>query len=337
MRPDHDADKGDLSTLLPPIPPARVLPRHDEHRAGLLAALSPEQPAARPTRPEWSSARRILVPVAAAAAVTGIIFAALALPHIGGTPATTAGKHPKPGQATPPSGPLTATRRWQVAAAGVHRVVVQTSAGSVGVGGYSTANQTGGRSGQAADAVAITAQPSYQGTPPVLTSTVRAGVLTISARCLPASGQSCQVALNLTLPRTLGIAASTGLGRVSVANINGPVTASDALGTVQLINVTGVISVHDSLGDINGVGLASPRARFAADLGAINVAFASPPARVDATDQEGNVMITVPATATYRVSEQAVLGSARCSVPRSANSPDMINASSQLGSVTVTS
>jgi len=208
----------------------------------------------------------------------------------------------------------------RVAAAGVKRVVVQTSAGSVGVGGYSTANQTGGRSGQAADAVAITAQPSYQGTPPVLTSTVRAGVLTISARCLPASGQSCQVALNLTLPRTLAIAASTGMGGVSVANINGPVTASDALGTVQLINVTGVISVHDSLGDINGVGLASPRARFAADLGAINVAFASPPARVDATDQEGNIMITVPATATYQVSEQAVLGSARCSVPRSANS-----------------
>ena len=127
MRPDHDADKGDLSTLLPPIPPARVLPRHDEHRAGLLAALSPEQPAARPTRPEWSSARRILVPVAAAAAVTGIIFAALALPHIGGTPATTAGKHPKPGQATPQSGPLTATRRWQVAAAGVKRVVVSNA------------------------------------------------------------------------------------------------------------------------------------------------------------------------------------------------------------------
>jgi hypothetical protein len=337
MRPEHDADKGDLSTLLPPIPPARVLPRHDEHRAGLLAAISPKQPASRPTWPQRSSVRRILVPVAAAAAVTGIILAALALPHVGGTPATAPGTHPKPGRVPPTSGPLATTRHWQMPTAGVRSVVVRTTAGSVAVYGYPPIYHPGAGPVREPDSVTATAQPSYQGTPPALSSTVRGGVLMITARCLPTSGENCQVSLDLRLPRPMGVQANTGLGRVSIFNTAGPLTVTDALGTVQLYDVAGAVSVNDSLGDINGIGLTSPRATFHAALGAIKVAFTSPPASVDATDQEGNVTITVPATATYQVSEQAVLGSARCTVPRSAHSPNMINASSQLGSVTVTS
>jgi hypothetical protein len=339
MDPRNPADDRDLTALLPTAPRPGALPHHDAHRAGLLAVLAAEQPAAGSADRGRAGARRLLVPVAAAAAVTAVVVAGVVLPRLLG-PSAGSGLHSVPRRSPPAagSGALRSARQWQVSTAGLDTVVVRTSAGSVSIAGDIVSGELVGTSpGPAPGTVKITARPAYRGTPPVVSTTVRGGLLTITARCLRGGGSDCQVSLNLRLPRGMGVQASTGLGRIAVLGMTGPVTVSDALGNVQLQDVAGPLTVTDSLGDIDGFGLTSEHSTFTADLGAIDVAFSSPPARVAATDQEGNVTVRVPATVDYQVAESAQLGSATCTVPRSVPSAHMITASSQLGSVTVTS
>jgi hypothetical protein len=61
------------------------------------------------------------------------------------------------------------------------------------------------------------------------------------------------------------------------------------------------MSVADELGSIDGSGLTSPNVVLTADLGNVDVAFRAPPDQVIATDQQGNVTVTVPDTTAYQV------------------------------------
>ncbi len=96
------------------------------------------------------------------------------------------------------------------------------------------------------------------------------------------------------------------------------------------------VSATGELGQIEGTGLTCPRVALTADLGAIDVAFLAPPTSVGATDQDGSVLIQVPATTSYAVTTTVSLGSQNVSVPVSGSSPHVIVATSELGSVTIT-
>jgi hypothetical protein len=335
-------DTDDLTALLPAAPQPRELPHYAAHLAGLLAVLDAEPPGMRAAPSSWPSARRLHVPLAAAAAVTAIVLAAILvpLPRLA-SPATGRGHHPQPGLGQPPpfrgSGSLPAFRRRSVPSAGIDSVVVRTTAGQVTVAAdIVPAELAGGRDGRALGAVAIGAKPLYHGTAPVVTSVVRGTVLTVSARCLPASGSRCQVSLTVTLPHGMTVQASSQLGDVTVTGITGPVSVTDSLGEIQLDNLAGPVTATAVGGDIDGFGLTSSHASLTADLGDINLAFTAPPTSILATDQEGDITLTVPATADYRVTAQSQLGSTSVTVPRSAGSPHVILATSQLGDVTVT-
>ncbi len=322
MNTGKPMDTSDLADLLPPIPQPRELPHLAAHRAGLLAALRTEPQAAEPT--PWPPRRgrrgRWLVPAAAAGAVLAIAVG-VTLPRLDGAA----------GHATVPRQHRTAKlpaesgrRRWQIPLTGLRSVVVQTNSGSVAV------------DAALATAVAVTAQPSYRGAAPAISSTVSRGVLTISASC-PSDDSHCNVSFQVRLPRALPLQASTQLGAVQVTGMTGSVQVYDALGSVQLANLAGPVTATDALGDIDGTGLRGARASLTADLGDIDVAFTSPPTLITANDQDGAVMIRVPGTASYAVMASAQLGSTSVTIPRSASSPHVIMASSQLGDVTVTS
>ncbi len=359
MNTGKPMDPSDLADLLPPIPQPRELPHLAAHRSGLLAALSTEPqepgPAPRAGRRGCLRAGRWLGPAAAAAAVFAIAIA-IALPGLdGGTaaPQPRARRNCAPylilqaGQnhglpagfcaRRPPAHPPVRTRTWQVPLTGLRSVVVQTNSGSVTVdAALATGDTVHSRPGSGSDSVAVTAQPSYRGAAPVISSTVSRGVLTISASC-PSDDSHCNVSFQVRLPRALPLRASTQLGAVQVSGMTGSVQVYDALGSVRLANLTGPVTATDSLGYIDGTGLTSARASLTADLGDIDVAFTSPPTLIIANDQDGTVTIRVPGTASYAVTASAQLGSSSVTVPRSVRSPHVIRASSQLGDVTVTS
>jgi hypothetical protein len=334
MNTGKPMDTSGLAELLPPIPQPRELPQLAAHRAGLLAALRAEpqgpQPAPAPLRRRRPG--RWLVPAAAATAVLAIAVGA-ALPRLDGAARPPAARQHR--TAKPPAG--SGRRQWQVPLTGLRSVVVQTNDGSVTVNAaLATADTVNSRPGSGRDSVAVTAQPGYRGAAPAISSTVSRGVLTISASC-PGDDSRCNVSFQVRLPRALPLRASTQLGAVRVTGMTGSVQVYDALGSVQLANLTGPVQATDALGDIDGTGLASARATLTADLGDIDVAFASPPILITANDQDGTVTIRVPGAASYAVTASAQLGRTSVTVPRSVGSPHVIRASSQLGNVTVTS
>jgi DUF4097 and DUF4098 domain-containing protein YvlB len=122
---------------------------------------------------------------------------------------------------------------------------------------------------------------------------------------------------------------------VSVTGITGAVTVTDGLGDVRLDNLAGPVTATTDLGNIGGSNLRCLHASLTADLGNIDLAFSAPPVGLAATDQRGNITLRVPATTSYRVTAQALLGSTSVTVPRQAASTHVIYASSRLGDVTV--
>ncbi len=311
----------DLTALRGRVPQVRALPQQSAHRAGLMAVLSAEpqamsQPSAtaQPFRPGRAAIRRWLSPVAAAVAV-GAIALAVTLPHLVSSTATpgTHARGVRPGHGHRPAG-----LRWQVPLTGLHKVVVRTSEGTVTVTAAPAEGNTAAGSPATTGSVAVSATRHFSGGAPVISSKVVAGVLEVTGQCPPAGNRHCTVSFAVRLPQSL------------------PVQVNDDLGTVRLTDLSGPVTVTDALGDIDGSGLISPRASLTDALGDISVAFAAPPVHLVASDQDGDVTISVPGTTSYQVTAQAELGSRTVSVPTSPSAAHVIIASTQLGNVTVT-
>lgn len=325
----------ELANLLPPVPVQQQMPQPEVHRAGLLAAISTESGRPRPwwlaplrLGRRWPVAKGWLVPVSAAVAVIAIAAAALTLSlTVFGRPANhqppQASRTAPPGPA--PAGQLPRTKHWQLPSSGLRGVVLRANKGSIAITGVSSSSP-----------VAITARPTYQGAAPVLSSNLAGGILTVSATCPERSGsQPCTVALTVSLPSRINVTASTDIGSISVGNMTGGAGVSDNLGAIQLRHLSGQVTAIDNLGAISGRDLDSRNVVLSSQLGQIAVSFAVVPDLVEATDQNGSVTITVPASATYRVAAHTQLGAVTISVSQSSRSVHVISASSQLGSVTV--
>jgi len=313
----------DLMELLPPVPADRELPNHAAHRAGLLAVIGAQAPSRGIGWP--APRRRWLIPAAAAAAVLAIA-GAVALVRLPGPTGSAPGTSEVPPPGTiPATGTvrLTGPARWQEPAAVVHQVVINSAAGAVTVTAGPGSAQIG-------------AAPAAASSPPTVSTAVSGSVLTITVRCRPAGASRCRAALSVVLPPRVSVTATAQLGNVSVTGFSGPVHVTAELGDIRLQRDSGPVRADAELGDIDGAGLGAGNAWLTAQLGAINVAFATAPALITATDEQGPVTVRVPAGLGYRVTAQAELGATAISVPRADGAAHVIRASSQLGSVTIT-
>lgn len=336
----------DLTGLLPPAPPAAEFSGRAERKAELLAAITGPRPAGARQRPAARpAARRMLMPAASAAAVLIVATLAVAVPHLvghaGAGPAAQ-GQHGQQGQHGPAAAStLTSARHWTVPAGGIRAITVTDTAGEVVI--------TGSRSPGPA---AITATPSYQHAAPRLSYQIAGGTLAVIATC-PNVQQNCSVALGLRVPAGVPVSAHTDQGdvqvtgfsarvrasadqgKVTLSRISGAVTAGSQQGSIALRSITGSVTAQTAQGSITGQGLRVSTARFGTDEGSVQVSFAAAPDAVTATSQVGQVTLTVPGSASYRVSASSQLGTTSVRVPQSASSAHRITASSQVGSVTV--
>ena len=317
----------ELTELLPPVPAGRELPDHAAHRAGLLAVIGAQTPARGIGWP--APRRRWLIPAGAAAAML-VIAGAVALVRLPGPAGPAPGERPGANQVPPPGNipatgtvTLTGPTRWGEPAAIVRQVVINSAAGAVTV--------TAG-----AGNAQIGAVPAAASSPPTVSVAIYGPVLTITVRCPPPGGSRCGARLTVVLPPRVSVTATAQLGNVSVTGFSGPVHVTAELGDIRLQRDSGPVRADAELGDIDGAGLGAGNAWLTAQLGAINVAFATAPALITATDEQGPVTVRVPAGLGYRVTAQAELGATAISVPRADGAAHVIRASSQLGSVTIT-
>jgi len=289
-----------LGSLLPPAPPGRDLPRHDQHRRDLLAIVRSEVDTRhrRPV-PGW------LAPVGAALAVLVIVAGVFVLPGLLGGSRHGAATSPGP----PPVGGQDATliRRTQSSLVNspVTGLVVRASVGGVSIVG-------GDR-----NTVAITAHLVYRGSAPVITRRVTGGVLDLGYQC-PSGSRDCGVFFDLTVPRGLGATVRLEVGQIRLSGLSGTITASTGIGQVQ------------------ASGMSGPRVRLTTGTGMISAGFTAPPQKIFARSGIGSVAIRVPSGTAYRVAASTQEGSVRVSVPRAAASSHVIQATTGTGSVTVT-
>jgi hypothetical protein len=194
------------------------------------------------------------------------------------------------------------TKTYQIPAP-VSTVIVISHAGSISI--------TGGTG----PGVSVAERLTYSKTPPVTSRTVSDRMLTASYTC-PAQ-VVCAVSYVLRVPASVAVQVTTTAGAIRLADLSGRVTAKADAG---LISATGLRGASVSLTN---------------NVGAINAAFAAPPATIRAVTRVGAIKLRVPGSTAYRVSADARVGRASVSVRESASSTHAITASTDVGAIVI--
>jgi hypothetical protein len=200
---------------------------------------------------------------------------------------------------------------------GVHELTQTYDFGSVtGLvvdGGAGNVTVTGG----ARSTVQVTEHLYYSHEPPDTTRTVNSGTLTAGYSC-PIQ-VTCLVSYDIAVPRAVSVRANTRAGAIRISEVTGSVTASAGAGS------------------IHATSIASPTVSLTTLAGAVTASFTAPPTSVTARSHVGSITVTLPTNAPYRVTTTTVVGTTNVSVPRSDDSPRSITASTDVGSITISS
>lgn len=185
----------------------------------------------------------------------------------------------------------------------VTTVVIKGGAGGIDV------------TGSGRGTISVSQQESYSKTPPTATHVVSGTTLTLSYTC--PSELVCSVSYDVQVPRGVAVRATTAAGPVTLTGLAGPVSA------------------QTSAGLITATGMSSATASLKSNAGGIDADFSAVPASVHASTNVGPITISVPGSASYQVSTHTYVGSSTVTVPKAAASAHVINASSDLGSITI--
>jgi len=200
------------------------------------------------------------------------------------------------GSHTPPASTFTVTAR-------VSTVVIDGGASSITV------------TGSDRDTVLVSEQLSYTKTPPTTSRQLAGSTLTLTYSCT--AQLVCGVAYDVQVPLTVAVTVRTRAGAITLTGLGGPVSAQTDAGL------------------ITAWGLSSPTAELKSNAGGIDAAFSVAPASVAASTNVGPITLTVPGSVSYKVSTHTFVGSSTVTVRKSAASSHVINASSDLGSITI--
>ncbi|MFB4301958.1 DUF4097 family beta strand repeat-containing protein [Actinomadura sp. NTSP31] len=140
---------------------------------------------------------------------------------------------------------------------------------------------------------------------PVVTESVKDGVLSIVSRCPRSAGLyngwECGADIDVRVPAGVRVAAESRSGEITVRGIAGDLDLRTGSGEIQVADARGALRARAGSGTIRGTGLASPEARVDVGAGEIDLRYAEPPRLVDVTAGAGSLKIIVPAGSQYRV------------------------------------
>ena len=93
--------------------------------------------------------------------------------------------------------------------------------------------------------------------------------------------------------------------------------------------------VTTDAGQVSGTGLGSGSFTVATQVGEVDLAFASAPARVKVTTTTGAIDVTVPGGASYKVTTSATVGDEDVTVPSDANAANIIDLRAEVGHISL--
>lgn len=185
----------------------------------------------------------------------------------------------------------------------VTTVVIDAGSGSVDVTGT-------GRS-----TVGVSQQAAYTTTPPTARHVLTGGTLTLSYSCRVEL--SCSVSYTVQVPRSVAVRVSASEGDVTLTSLAGPAT------------------VQTSSGLITAVSLDSAQVSLKSDAGGIIATCSTAPRSLHASTTVGAITLAVPGSVGYAISTRTFVGTSDITVRRSARSPHVISASSDVGSISI--
>lgn len=170
-----------------------------------------------------------------------------------------------------------------VSADGVDEIVVRTTSGHVEVVGDPTATEI---------EVDATIRHGLRRTD--FSVTERGGRLFVDGTCNHFLALWCRVDVTLRVPADIPLDIGSSNGGIEVTDVDAGVVAKTSNGSVSLIGLGGDVDARTSNGTVRGHGLDGDAASAKSSNGRIELTFASPPRRVEATTSNGSVEITVP-------------------------------------------
>ncbi len=185
----------------------------------------------------------------------------------------------------------------------VTTLVIDVGSGSVDVTGTDRSS------------VGVSQQASYSTTPPAARRVLSGTTLTLSYGC-PVE-LSCSISYTVQVPRTVAVRVSADAGAVTLTSLAGPATAQTSAGLITAVN------------------LSSAEVSLKSDAGGIIATSSAPPRSLDASTKVGAITLTVPGSVAYKISTHTFVGTSNITVRKSARSPYAINASSDVGSISI--
>jgi hypothetical protein len=185
----------------------------------------------------------------------------------------------------------------------VTAVVIDSGSGSVDV--------TGG----ARSTVGVSEQASYSTKPPAPRQVLNGTTLTLSYGC--AAELSCSISYTVQVPRDVAVRVSGGAGEVTLTSLAGAATAQTSSGLITAVN------------------LDSAEVSLKSDAGGIIAMCSAAPRSLDASTKVGAISLTMPGAVAYKISTHTFVGTSTITVRKSARSPYAINASSDVGSISI--
>jgi hypothetical protein len=88
-------------------------------------------------------------------------------------------------------------------------------------------------------------------------------------------------------------------------------------------------------GQVSGTGLGRGSFTVATQVGEVDLAFASAPARVKVTTAAGAIDVTVPGGASYKVTTSSTVGDQDATVPNDANAANVIDLHAEVGHISL--
>jgi len=146
----------------------------------------------------------------------------------------------------------------------------------------------------------------------------------------------CESRVNVIAPPNVPVVVTSDNDDITVRRMRGGVDLSTENGDIEVGRLSQRVRLRSENGDITGTQLAVSTLRAGTENGTVSLVFSTPPGRVDATSENGDVELVLPDTPeAYRLSTNADNGAVDDSIRTDPSSNRTINMSSGNGDLTV--
>lgn len=127
----------------------------------------------------------------------------------------------------------------------------------------------------------------------------------------------CAMDYEVTLPATIALDVKGSAGDVSLQG--GPAK----------------VDIHTSAAKVSGAGLARGSYTVATEAGEVDLGFSSAPSLAKVTTEAGDINVTVPGNASYRVTASSEVGDTKVAVPNDPAASNVVDLHAQVGDISV--